>query len=199
MPAVDLFSKATEALQRGQGAEATSLLVRAMKQPSASRDEALQLRCSLAEAWLLQDDLRRATDALGKPPEERERVHPARLSELWRLHGRLAIANGEPSRGIALLARALKQAERAHDSRAIGLAHYELGLCYRHVGDTAIVREHIAQAASALHAVADQRSLARVHSLSGVSLAQEGRIDEAKGAMRQADRLALMVGAGDVV
>src|SRR4051812_22660949 len=199
MPAADLFTKATEALQRGQGADAATLLVRALRQPGASRDEALQLRCSLAEAWLLQDDLRRATDALGKPPEERERVHPARLSELWRLHGRLAIANGEPSRGIALLARALKHAERAHDSRAIGLAHYELGLCYRQVGDTAIVREHISQAASALHAAGDQRSLALVHSLSGVSLAQEGRLDEAMAALRQAERLALLVRAGDVV
>ena len=96
----------------------------------------------------------------GHPPEERERLHPARLSELWRLHGKLAIAQGEPSRGIAFLARALKQAERAHDSRAIGLAHYELGLCYRQVGDTGIVREHIAQAASALHAAGDRAHLA---------------------------------------
>src|SRR4051812_1279704 len=167
MPAADLFTKASEALQRGQGADAATLLVRALKQPPASRDEALQLRCALAEAWLLQDDLRQATDALGPPPEERERVHPARLSELWRMHGRLAIAQGEPSRGIAFLVRALKQAERAHDSRAIGLAHYELGICYRQVGDSAIVRDHIAQAASALHAAGDLRHLGLVHSLSG--------------------------------
>ena len=111
----------------------------------------------------------------------------------------MAIAKGEPSRGIALLARALKQAERAHDSRAIGLTHYELGLCYRHVGDTAIVREHIAQAASALHAAGDRRNLALVHSLSGVTLAQEGRLDEAMAALGQAERLAMMVRAGDVV
>src|SRR3954465_1450823 len=199
MPAEDLLRKPTEALQRGQGADAATLLVRAMKQPAASRDEALQLRCFLAEAWLLQDDLRHATEALGKPPQERERLHPARLSEMWRLHGRLAIAKGEPSRGIAHLARALKQAERAHDSRAIGLTHYELGLCYRNVGDTAIVREHIGQAASALHAAGDQRNLALVHSLSGVTLAQEGRLDEAMGALRQAERLAVMVRANDVV
>ena len=119
MPTADLFVNATEALQRGQGADAATLLVRAIRQPGASRDESLQLRCSLAEAWLLQDDLRQATDALGQPPEERERIHPARLSELWRIHGRLAIAHGEPSRGIAFLARALKQAERAHDSREL--------------------------------------------------------------------------------
>jgi DNA-binding NtrC family response regulator/tetratricopeptide (TPR) repeat protein len=186
-------------LLQGQGPEAAALLVRALKQPGLTRDESLQIRSALAEAWFQQDDIRQATEALGDPPEERERLHPARRSELWRLHGKLAIARGEPSRGIALLARALKQAERAHDSRAIGLTHYELGLCYRHVGDTAIVREHIAQAASALHAAGDRRNLALVHSLSGVTLAQEGRLDEAMAALRQAERLAMMVRAGDVV
>jgi hydrogenase-4 transcriptional activator len=195
----DLFGKATDALQHGHGAEAAALLLRALKQPGLSRDETLQVRGALADAWFQQDDIRQATETLGEPPDERERVHPARLSELWRLHGKLAIAKGEPSRGIALLARALKQAERAHDSRAIGLAHYELGLCYRLVGDTAIVREHIAQAASALHAAGDSRNLALVHSLSGVTLAQEGRLDEAMAALRQAERLAMMVRAGDVV
>jgi hydrogenase-4 transcriptional activator len=195
----EIFTEATEALQQGHGADATALLVRARKHPGLSRDESLQIRSALAEAWFQQDDLRQVVEALGDPPEERERLHPARLSELWRLHGKLAIARGEPSRGIALLARALKQAERAHDSRAIGLTHYELGLCYRHVGDTAIVREHIAQAASALHAAGDRRNLALVHSLSGVTLAQEGRLDEAMAALRQAEGLAMMVRAGDVV
>jgi len=199
MPAADLFAQATEALQKGHGADAATVLVRTLKQPGLSRDETLQLRSALAEAWLLQDDIRQATEALGQPPEERERLHPARLSELWRLHGKLASARGEPSRGIAFLTRALKQAERAHDSRAIGLAHYELGLCYRQVGDSAIVRDHIAQAASALHAAGDLRHLALVHSLSGVTLAQDGRLDEAMGALRHAERLALMVHAGDVV
>src|SRR4051812_23300881 len=193
------YTKAVEALQQGHGPEAASLLVRAVKQPNLTRDEQFQVRTALAEAWFQQDDIRQAAEALGKPPDERERLHPARLSEMWRLHGRLAISKGEPSRGIAHLARALKHAERAHDSRAIGLAHYELGLCYRQVGDTAIVREHISQAASALHAAGDQRNLALVHSLSGVTLAQEGRLDEAMGALRQAERLAVMVRANDVV
>ena len=195
----DIFAKAVEALQQGHGPEAAALLVRSLRSPGVSRDELLQIRIALAESWFLQDDMRQAADALGQPPEERERLHPTRLAELWRLHGKLAIAKGEPSRGIALLGRALKQAERAHDSRAIGLTHYELGLCYRQVGDTAIVREHIAQAASALHAAGDQRNLALVHSLSGVTLAQEGRLDEAMAALRQAERLAVMVRAGDVV
>jgi DNA-binding NtrC family response regulator/tetratricopeptide (TPR) repeat protein len=195
----DLYSQAIQSLERGYGAEAATLLVRALRQPGLTRDQQVQIRCALAEAWLLQDDVRQATDALGAPPQGRERMDPARLSDLWRVHGRLAVARGEPSRGIAFLAKALKQAERAHDSRAIGLAHYELGLCYRQVGDMAIVREHITNAASALHAAGDRRHLAMVHSLSGVSLAQEGRLDEAIAALRQAERLAIIVEAGDVV
>jgi DNA-binding NtrC family response regulator/tetratricopeptide (TPR) repeat protein len=199
VPATELYREAVKALERGHGPEATALLLRALKQPGVGRDEPVQIRCALAEAWLLQDDLRQATDALGPAPEGRERLDPARLSDLWRMHGRLAIARGEPSRGIAFLTKALKQAERAHDSRSIGLAHYELGLCYRQVGDTAIVREHITNAASALHAAGDRRHLAMVHSLSGVTLAQEGRLDEAMSALRQAERLALIAEAGDVL
>ncbi len=199
MPTADLYGQAARALERGTGVEAASILVRAMRQPGLHRDEQIQIRCALAEAWLLQDDVRRATEALGQPPEGRERLDPARLSDLWRMHGRLAVARGEPSRGIAFLTKALRQAERAHDSRAIGLAHYELGLCYRHVGDMAIVREHITKAASALHAAGDRRHLAMVHSLSGVTRAQEGRLDEAVAALRQAERLAVMVEAGDVL
>jgi tetratricopeptide (TPR) repeat protein len=118
---------------------------------------------------------------------------------LWRLHGRLASARGDQSRAIGLLVRALKHAETAHDSTAIGLAHYELGQCYRQVGDLAILREHITKAASALHAAGDRRHLALVHSLSGVSLAQLGRNEEAMAALRQAERLAAMVQADDVL
>ena len=125
--------------------------------------------------------------------------HPTHLSDLWRLHGRLASSRGEPSRGIAFLTKALSQAERAHDSRAIGLAHYELGLCYRQVGDMAIVRDHIAQAASALHAAGDRRHLAHGAFARGVTLAQQGRLDEAMAALQHAERLALMAEAGDVL
>ena len=146
----------------------------------------------LAEAWLLQDDLDRAATALGRPPDTfRDTVSSGRLAALWRLHGRLASARGDQSRAIALHGRALKQAEAAHDSRAIGLAHYELAHCYRRVGDTAIVREHITKAASALHAAGDRRHLALVHSLSSILLAQVGEYDQAMGALRQAERLAV--------
>ena len=187
------------ALAQGHGAEASALLVRALREPHLNRDEQILVRCALAEAWLLQDDLRRATEALGRPPDARERADPARISDLWRMHGRLAAARGEPTRGIAFLTRALRQAERAHDSRAIGLARYELALCYRHVGDTAIVREHLTAAAPALHAAGDRRHLALVHSLSGVAMAQEGRLEEALGALRHAERLAITARAGDVL
>ena len=199
MSSSDLFSQAQSALDRGQGAEAAALLVRLLKRPGLPRADQIQIRCSLAEAWLLQDDVRQATEALGPPPEAHERLDPTHLSHLWRMHGRLAAARGEPSRGIAFLTKAVSQAERAHDSLAIGLAHYELGLCYRQVGDTAIVRDHITQAASALHAAGDKRHLAMVHSLSGITLAQEGRLDEAMAALRHAERLALLVDAGDVL
>ena len=195
----DLYAEALEALDRGRGEEAASLLVRLLKKPGLPRDEQIQLRCALSEAWLLQDDVRQATEALGRPPEARERIDPARLSELWRMHGRIAAARAEPTRGIAFFTKALAQAERAHDSRGIGLAHYELGLCYRQVGDLGIVREHITQAATALHAAGDKRHLAMVHSLLGVTLAQEGRLDEAMAALRHAERLAVLVEAGDVL
>lgn len=195
----DLYDEAIRALEQGHGAEATELLGRARGQGDLSRDDRAQIRCALAEALLLQDDLKAASEAIGREPDGRERLDPARLSDLWRMHGRIAVANGEPSRGIAFLGRALTLADKAHDSRAIGLAHYELGLCYRQVGDTAIVREHITKAASALHAAGDRRHLAMVHSLSGITQAQEGRLEEAMTALRQAERLALMVQAGDVL
>jgi hydrogenase-4 transcriptional activator len=197
--ATDHYAEAVRALEQGRGTEAAELLAASLRRADLSRDDRAQIRCALAEAWLLQDDVKQAAEALGKEPDARERLNPARLSDLWRTHGRIAAANGEPSRGIAFLSRALALAERAHDSRAIGLAHYQLGLCYRQVGDTAIVREHITKAASALHAAGDRRHLAMVHSLSGITQAQEGRLDEAMTSLRHAERLALMVEAGDVL
>ena len=195
----DLYDRAVELLEQGHGADASGLLVRALKGAGPDRDTQIQIRCALAEAWLLQDDLRQAAEALGRTPDSRERAAPARLSDLWRMHGRLAAARGESSRAINFLSRALRQAERAHDSRAIGLARYELGLCYRQVGDMPTVRDHLSAAASALHAAGDRRYLAMVHSLSGVSLAQDGRLEEALAAMRHAERLALAARAGDVL
>jgi tetratricopeptide (TPR) repeat protein len=93
----------------------------------------------------------------------------------------------------------LKHAELAHDSRAIGLAHYELALCYKQVGDSGIVREHLTEAASALHAAGDRRHLALVHSLSAVLLAQAGRSEEAAAALRHGERLATVIQADDVL
>jgi len=194
------LTRASAALERGRGAEAASLLQPLLRSQSFNRDDELQVRGALAEACLLQDDLVQATSALGRAPDTlQERLSDARLSALWRLHGRIAFARGEQSRAIALHSRALKHAELAHESRAIGLAHYELALCYKQVGDSGIVREHLTEAASALHAAGDRRHLALVHSLSAVLLAQSGRSDEATAALRQGERLAMAIPADDVV
>jgi hydrogenase-4 transcriptional activator len=194
------LARATVALERGRGSEAASLLQPLLRSQSFPREDELLVRGNLAEAWLLQDDLVQATSALGRPPDAlQDRLSDARLSALWRLHGRIAFARGEQSRAIALHSRALKHAELAHESRAIGLAHYELALCYKQVGDSGIVREHLTEAASALHAAGDRRHLALVHSLSAVLLAQAGRSDEATAALRQGERLAMAIPADDVV
>ncbi len=195
-----LLARAAIALERGRGPEAVQLLGPTLRSGNLVRDDELAVRASLTEAWLLQDDLDQAASALGRPPDTfRDTISPSRLSTLWRLHGRLASARGDQSRAIAMHGRALKQAEAAHESRAIGLAHYELGQCYRKVGDIAIVREHIAKAASPLHAAGDRRHLALVHSLSGISFAQVGRYEEAMTALRHAERMASLVHANDVL
>ena len=176
------------------------MLLPIVRSGALRREDELVVRAALTEAWLLQDDLAQAASALGRPPDMlRERIADAPLSTLWRLHGRITFARGEQSRAIALHTRALKHAELAHESRAIGLAHYELALGYKQVGDSGIVREHLTEAASALHAAGDRRHLALVHSLSAVLLAQAGRSDEASAALRQGERLAMAIHADDVL
>ena len=196
-----VIARATAALERGQTAATVELLAPLLRTPSAlTREDELSVRVILAESYLLQGDLAQAGTVLGRSPDTlRDSLPQVLHSNLWRLHGRVAFARGEQSRAIALHNRALKQAEIAHDSRAIGLAHFYLGQCYRQVGDMAIVREHIAEAAAALHAAGDRRHLAMVHSLSAVMLAQTGRYDEANAALRQAERMASMLQADDVL
>ena len=194
------LTRAASALQRGRGRDAAQILMPLHRGGSLPPDAEFAIRAALAEAFLLQDNLQQATVTLGRTPDStRDRLLPARLSTLWRLHGRIAFARGDQSRAIALQTRALRQAEIAHDSRAIGLAHYEMSLCYEQVGDSSIVREHLTEAASALHAAGDRRHLALVHSLSAVMLAQSGRYDEATAALRQAERLAVAIDATDVL
>jgi DNA-binding NtrC family response regulator/tetratricopeptide (TPR) repeat protein len=194
------LSRAHAALERGRGTEAAQILASLGRSASLTREDEFAVRVALAEAWLQQDDLAQASAALGRPPEAlRDQLPDAHLSTLWRLHGRITYAQGEQSRAIALHTRALRYAELAHDSRAIGLAHYELALCYKQVGDSGIVREHLTEAASALHAAGDRRHLALVHSLSAVLLAQAGRTDEASAALRQGERLAMAIQADDVL
>ena len=195
-----IMARAQAALERGDAARATHSLGQILRSSAITREDELSVRATLAEAWLLQDDIDQASAGLGRPPDTlRETVPPVLLSHLWRLHGRIASARGEQSRAIALNGRALRQAEQAHDPRAIGLAHFELARCYKQLGETATMQEHFAQAASALHAVGDRRNLALVHSLSGSALAQTGHYDEALAGMRQAERLASAVHADDVL
>ena len=194
------IARGTAALERGRGQEAAQILAPVLRSGTLSREDELSVRAALAEAWLLQDDLVQASSALGRTPDTlRETLSDRQLSILWRLHGRLAFARAEQSRAIALHTRALKHADLAHDSRAIGLAHYELALSYKQVGDSGIVREHLTEAASALHAAGDRRHLALVHSLSAVLLAQAGRLEEASSALRQGERLAMAIPADDVL
>ena len=194
------LARVAAALERGRGADVPPLLQGILKSGSLSRDDELGVRAALAEAWLLQDDLTQASSVLGRPPDTfKEQIRTPGFPTRWRLHGRIAFARGEQSRAIALHTRALKHAELAHDSRAIGLAHYELALCYKQVGDSGIVREHLTEAASALHAVGDHRHLALVHSLSAVLLAQSGRTDEAINGLRLGERLAMAIPADDVL
>ena len=194
------LARAASALERGRGADAVQILLPHHRSGALPRDDELSVRARMAEAYLLQDDLTQAAAALGRPPDvSKEPLPDARLSTLWRLHGRLAFERSEQSRAIALHTRALKFAELARDSRLIGLAHYELAMCYKRVGDSGIVREHLTEAANALHAAGDKRHLSLVHRLSGVLLGQEGRITEATTALRLAERLATAIHADDVL
>ena len=194
------MARAAAALQHGRAGEAIDALSSALGSPGLRREDEFAIRCAMAEAWLLRDDVNQAATVLGRPPDVlRERIPPSRLSALWRLHGRLAALRGDQSRAIALLGRALKQAELALDSRAIGLAHYELAVCYRQVGDPSIVREETGKAISALNASGDRRFLAQCHSLMGIVFAQSGRSDEAMASLRQAEHLATAARADDVL
>src|SRR5436190_12908185 len=194
------LTRAASALERGRGAEAVQILLPHHRSGALPRDEELSVRARIAEAYLLQDDLDKASSALGRPPDaSKESLPDARLSTLWRLHGRLAFERTEQSRAIALHTRALKYAELAHDSRLIGLAHYELAMCYKRVGDSGIVREHLTEASNALHAAGDKRHLALAHRLLGVLQGQEGRLQEAATSLQLAERIATQVHADDVL
>ena len=194
------LARSRASLERGRGLEAVQPLQPLYRSGSLARDDEIAVRIGLTEGYLLADDLGQATLTLGRAPESlKEPLPHSTLSALWRLHGRLTFSKGDQSRAIALHTRALKFAELARDSRAIGLAHYELSLCYRQVGDAGILREHLAKAAAALHASGDKRHLALVHRLSGVLLGQAGRIEEAAMTFGQAERLATSIRADDVV
>ena len=126
-----VIARAATALERGQAATTIELLAPLLRTPSSfTKEDEVSVRVMLAESYLLQGDLAQAGTVLGRSPDTlRENLPPALHSNLWRVHGRVAFARGEQSRAISLHNRALKKAEMAHDSRAIGLAHFYLGQC----------------------------------------------------------------------
>src|SRR6478735_4269080 len=80
------LTRATAALEKGRGKDAAHVLGPVLRKGGLTREDELSLRCALAEAWLLQDDLTQASSALGRPPDAlREEIGDARLSALWRL------------------------------------------------------------------------------------------------------------------
>ena len=187
------MARAAAALQRGRGAEAIEWLSEALASPGLRREDELgdPLRDGrgVAAARRRQPGGRRARPAARRHP--RADLRPPRSPRCGACTAASPSMRGDQSRGIALLGRALKQAEQALDSRAIGLAHYELGVCYRQVGDPAIVREQVEQGDP--RAERRRRSpLPRRRPLAAraSSSAQSGRYDEAMAAMRQAEQLA---------
>ena len=63
------MARAQAALERGQAAEATEHLARALRSTALTREDELWIRVLLAEAWFLQDDVAQASAALGRPPD----------------------------------------------------------------------------------------------------------------------------------
>src|ERR1700737_1758169 len=64
-----LLVRANGALERGRGAEAAQLVAPALRAASLNREDELAIRATLADAWLLQDDLDQAAAVLGRPPD----------------------------------------------------------------------------------------------------------------------------------
>lgn len=155
-------------------------------------------RIMLTEAYILQGDLARAAEvlsALDRP--EAQALDADWPSSLARVRGRLAFYRGEQATAIEWLERAVALAE--DDPKARGQAHFALAQAYRKAGDTGVVREHLIEAATALHEAGDRRTLALLHSFTATVLAQKGHLDEAETAFDRAEGLARSAGATDVL
>ena len=63
------MARAQGALERGDAVRATHDLGQALRSTAITRDDELSIRATLAEAWLLQDDIDQASAALGRPPD----------------------------------------------------------------------------------------------------------------------------------
>jgi len=78
-----LLARAQALLEGGRGVDAVSILAPALRSSVLTRDDELALCALLAEAWLQQDDLDEAGQALGRTPDAlRETVSAGRVSTL---------------------------------------------------------------------------------------------------------------------
>ena len=196
VPLQALFDLAAHALETGDTDAAIATLVASVSQ--APRATAGPARIMLTEAYLLHGDLVKAADSLGSlTDEEARQLTGTWPSALARVRGRLAFNRGEQASAIQWLEQAASLA--GSDSRALGQAHLALAQAYRKAGDASILREHLADAAVALHRAGDRRTLAHLHSFSATVLAQRGRLDEADTAFDRAEGLARSAGATDVL
>jgi len=195
-PLQALFDLAAHALETGDTDAAIATLVASVSQ--APRASAGPARIMLTETYLLHGDLVKAADSIGSLiDEEARQLTGTWPSALARVRGRLAFNRGEQAAAIGWLEQAVSLA--GSDSRALGQARLALAQAYRKTGDASILREHLADAAVALHRAGDRRTLAQLHSFSATVLAQRGRLDEADTAFDRAEGLARSAGATDVL
>ena len=196
VPRQTLLDMAVHALETGDTDAAIATLSATISQaPGPSSGPA---RILLTEALILHGDLGKAAESLGQLTD----LHARQLTGPWRstlarVKGRLAFYRGEQASAVAWLERAVELA--GSDDRARGQAHFALAQAYRKVGDASILREHVAEAAIALHRAGDRRTRALLHSISPTVLAQKGRIGEADTAFDRAEGLARSAGASDVL
>ena len=182
-------SSRQEALQQGEGRTRACWSARS---PDLSRDETLQTRSALAEAWFLQDDIRQAPRRWAILRRARA-AHPARLSSSGG-----SMASWPSPRGLPRhrAARALAEAgERAHTAGDRASTHYESASATVTSGTPRSSASTSRRRVGAARA-GDPRNLALVH----CSARRTRRRRSTKRWRRcQAERLAMMVRAGDVV
>jgi tetratricopeptide (TPR) repeat protein len=187
---------ATHALESGDTDAAIATLSATLAH--TARPSAGAARILLTEAFMLRGDLGKATEALNQlTGEEVQALTGSWPSALARARGRLAFYRGEQATAIAWFEQAV--ALSGSDNRARGQAHLALAQSYRKAGDGDVLREHLTEAAIALHQAGDRRTLALLHSFTATVFGQTGWHDEATTAFDRAEGLARRAGANDVL